>query len=187
LKKYVVKVEQLSFFDPRNPDDCRSYALVKFDKCVDNEMKKVWKPLINCNPPWLTSEDQCERRMNETTENGIEIMKKTFETASGIYLMTTFPAKERCFNPCTVAQSIVLLNGKDTKNYNTSYLNMDFEKRVVYTTKKLAYGPSEFLIDMGSSLGLWFGLSVFGITDLGIMALEWADNMRREVERKYRK
>ena len=24
-----------------------------------------------------------------------------------------------------------------------------------------------FLIDIGSSLGLWFGLSVFGVTDLG--------------------
>ena len=35
----------------------------------------------------------------------------------------------------------------------------------------LAYGFSGFLIDMGSSLGLWFGLSVFGITDLGVVIL----------------
>ena len=39
---------------------------------------------------------------------------------------------------------------------------------MVHRQKYLAYGSYEFLIDVGSSLGLWLGLSVFGITDLGV-------------------
>ena len=128
LTKYVVKVEQLSFFDPRNPNDCNTYTLDEFNKCVGNEMKKLWKPLINCYPPWLTSEDQCDRRMNITTSKGDKIFNETFATGVGVYQMTTFPAKERCFNPCTVAQSMVLLNGKNKVNDNSSYLSMNFEK-----------------------------------------------------------
>ena len=184
--KYVVRVEQLSFFDPRKPDECKTYTQDDFYKCVDNEVKKVWKPLINCNPPWLTSEDQCDRQFNYKTEMDIKIRNETLETQLGIYQMKTFPAKEKCFNPCTVAQSMVLESGIDTDQY-ASLLTLDFEDRVVYTTKELAYGPSEFLIDLGSSLGLWFGLSVFGITDLGIMALEWVNDMRGEVKKKYMK
>ena len=184
--KYVIKVEQLSYFDPRNPDNCKTFAYEEFDKCVDEEVKKVWKPLINCNPPWLTSEDQCNRMFNITTDNGNEIYEKTLKTQFGIYQMKTFPAKEKCFNPCTVAQSMVLVSGRDKDQYN-SLVTLDFEEQVVYTTKKLAYGPSEFLIDLGSSLGLWFGLSVFGIMDLGIVALEWVDVMQREVKKKYMK
>ena len=182
--KYVVRVEQLSFFDPRKPDDCKTYTRDDFDKCVDNEVKKVWKPLINCNPPWLTSESQCNRRFNVTTERGTEIYKKTLETHLGIYQMKTFPAKEKCFNPCTVAQSMVLVSGSRDKDQYTSLVTLDFEERVVYTKKELAYGPSEFLIDLGSSLGLWFRLSVFGITDLGIMAFESVNDMRGEVKKK---
>ena len=64
-----------------------------------------------------------------------------------------------------------------------SGITLKFADKVVYTTKKLAYGPSAFLIDMGSSLGLWFGLSVFGITDLSIFTFQWVKNKRREVMR----
>ena len=68
----------------------------------------------------------------------------------------------------------------DKKHYVDTELTLTFADQVVYTTKKPAYGPSSFLIDMGSSLGLWFGLSVFGITDLGIMALQWVEKRRKK-------
>ena len=108
------------------------------------------------------------------------------ETAVGIIYMKNFPAKEKCYKPCTVAQSMIFFNGEDNKKIIFStFLTLDFINEVVYTTKKLAYGSSEFLIDMGSSLGLWFGLSVFGITDIGIITLKWVNDKRREIRRKY--
>ena len=42
----------------------------------------------------------------------------------------------------------------------------------------LAYDFSNYLIDIGSSLGLWFGLSVFGLADLMVMILQFANKIK---------
>jgi hypothetical protein len=101
--------------------------------------------------------------------------------------MESYSTKETCTKPCTVAQPTVMFNGKEVLEDCPKHfvLRLNFAEQVVYTTKKLAYGPSEFLIDIGSSLGLWFGLSVFGITDLGIMTFQWVKNVRLNVMRKF--
>ena len=80
-----------------------------------------------------------------------------------------------------------MMNGKDIEEDRPDHFifTLNFADQVVYTIKKLTYGPSEFLVDIGSSLGLWFGLSVFGITDLSIMAFQWLKNVRQNIQRKY--
>ena len=55
-----------------------------------------------------------------------------------------------------------------SSNWHEAELNFSFGEEVVHRQKYLAYGSYEFLIDVGSSLGLWLGLSVFGIVDLGV-------------------
>ena len=193
-QEFVVKVEQLSNFDPRNPDDCKEYDHDAYEKCIDVELQKIWKPLFNCNPPWVSSKDQCDDVIDITQINMNSDKKheqKGMETLMGIFHMTTYPtypAKESCTKPCTVTQPTIFY-GKERKiEYNiASSLVLNFGDQVVYTTKKLAYGPSDFLIDMGSSLGLWFGLSVFGITDLGIMAFRRVKKIKHKLMRKFLK
>ena len=53
FQEYVVKTELMSNFDPRKQDDCKNYENDDYEKCVDDELQKVWKPYIRCNPPWL--------------------------------------------------------------------------------------------------------------------------------------
>ena len=101
--------------------------------------------------------------------------------------MDTYPAKGRCAKPCTVTKSKIISDGKvkhDFRLENT--LNIKFESDVVFRRKVLAYDFSSFLIDMGSSLGLWFGLSVFGITDMGIFIVNvlWSKNVKEKSNRK---
>jgi hypothetical protein len=180
--EYVVKIEKVSNFDPRNPDDCKVYNHDDFENCVDAELQKVFKPLINCNPPWLSSKDQCDSVMNVSLETVYKFHKQPIETTlSGINNMKTYPARESCKKPCIFLQANVLMYEK-TKYFGAK-ITLTFADQVVFTTKKLAYGPSAFLIDMGSNLGLWFGLSVFGITDLGILALQWVMNRKQAVMR----
>ena len=50
---YMIKVDHLSNFDPRNPDDCKEYTEDDFENCVDEELQDLWKPSLGCNPPWL--------------------------------------------------------------------------------------------------------------------------------------
>ena len=51
VMEFLIKVEQLSNFDPRKPDDCNEYTDDEFEKCVDEELQDLWKPIIGCNPP----------------------------------------------------------------------------------------------------------------------------------------
>ena len=184
-QEYIVKVELLSDFDPRDPNSCIEYENDAYENCVDDELQKVWKPLINCNPPWLSAVDQCDEIMNISQETTASLRKNTWETIDGIRKMKTYPAKEKCTKACTIAQPNIFYGKEENKGITFSTLVLNFDDRVIYTTKKLDYGPSEFLIDMGSSLGLWFGLSVFGITDLGITALQWVKKRRIEVMKNY--
>ena len=185
-QEYIVKVNQLSNFDPRNPDNCKEYENDDYEVCVDDELQKVFKPLINCNPPWLSSKDQCDGVMNNTTETVYSLGIKTHETVDGIENMKTYPAKRNCMKACTVIQPNIYYGNEEKDDWlESTTLKLIFTDQVVYTTKVLAYGPSTFLIDMGSSLGLWFGLSVFGITDLGITAFQWVKNTNQRVIKKF--
>ena len=179
---YLIKVEQISNFDPQNPAYCKNYDGDEFDKCNDAELQQIWKPLINCNPPWVSSNNQCIVDMNVTRGTAESLYYNTYVTVVGIYEMVTHFKKESCNKACIVTQASILPSEKKKSRYatasNQTYLRLNFASEVIYTTKKFAYGPSEFLIDMGSSLGLWFGLSVFGITDLGIIAFQWFKKMR---------
>ena len=172
---YRVKVETLSNFDPRNPDDCKDYNDADFEICVDEELQYLWKPVLGCNPPWLSPKDQCTDFINATKDIVKNIYSNNkFSVISGIVRMESYPAREKCTKPCTVTQSNSFLKEKTLDNGERTNLKFRFAKQVIYKTKILGYGFSNFLIDLGSSLGLWFGLSVFGITDLGIMTYQWA-------------
>ena len=184
FQEYIVKTELVSTFDPKNPDDCKEYKNDDYEKCIDDELQKVWKPYINCNPPWLSPKDQCASVMNITKNFTDSFKNKTMETVRGMYLSKTYPAKEKCIKACTVAQSNVFYGKQEVVNEKFKHraaLILHFADQVVYTTRTLAYGPPEFLIDMGSSLGLWFGLSVFGIKDLGFMAFKWLNAAKKSI------
>ena len=186
---YLIKVEQISNFDPKNPTDCKDYDTDDFDRCNDEELERIWKPLINCNPPWVSSNDQCNGHLNVTKQTANTMINKSYLTVAGVHEMVTYQEKEICITACTVTQAEISQSDKQESRYatavNSSFLRLNFAREVICTTKKLAYGSSEFLIDMGSSLGLWFGLSVFGITDLGIIAFQWVKKLGRNLKRMY--
>ena len=178
---YKIKVELISNFDPLNPVGCKSYEVDEYDKCNVGKLQKIWKPLINCNPPWVSPLDQCSDDLIITNKTAELVYNASFITVSGIYEMVTYEAMETCATPCNVAQALIqqseMKESRYAKEKNCTYLRLNFASEVVSTTKQLAYGSSAFLVDMGSSLGLWFGLSVFGITDLGIIALQYVKQL----------
>ena len=177
--EYLVKVEQLSSFDPRKPDVCKEYTDGEFERCVDEELQDLWKPIIGCNPPWLSSQDQCNAILNITDVEDL-VLNRTSTTISKIQSMKNYAAKERCTKACLVTRLNIFKNRQQKSFFGPGYLNLVFDDMVVRKTKMLAYDFSDFLIDIGSSLGLWFGLSVFGITDLGIIVIQWAEKMKRD-------
>ena len=174
---YMVKVKHLSNFDPRNPDACKEYTADDYENCVDKKLQDLWKPVLGCNPPWLSPQDRCNGVIHGIYDF-IEVFGKPAGTLNSILNMESYPAREKCKRPCTVTQSNFFL-GKKKKGfyYGSASIKFKFATEVVHKTRVLGYGFSHFLIDLGSSLGLWFGLSVFGIADLGILSFHWVRNL----------
>ena len=57
--RYEVTVQLVSNFDPRQPEACVNYKDNEFEECVDKNFQHYVKPLIKCNPPWLSRKSQC--------------------------------------------------------------------------------------------------------------------------------
>ena len=186
--QYVIQVEQLSNFNPRKEEECRDYVDQEYANIAKENLQDLFKPLIDCIPPWVSEKDQCTGVINATEEVTDKYWYNTevYNTFKSISKMVDYPALESCTKPCNVKRSNVLLNSNKftEKTLLSSTLRLKFDILVVHRTKILAYGFSDFLIDLGSSLGLWFGLSVFGITDLGIAALHLLKRMRVITRRK---
>jgi hypothetical protein len=183
---YMIEVQQMSYLDPRNPDECKEYNDGEFDKCVDEGLQILFKEEINCNPPWLSLQEKCSAVINSSDKAMGNLYEKVQKTLEATIKMETFPAKENCKKFCSMTQQTIILSEKEAvADWETGwiFLSLKFDELVLNRTKRLAYGFSDFLIDIGSSLGLWFGLSVFGITDLGIEAFQWLKKKKGEAKR----
>ena len=69
-----------------------------------------------------------------------------------------------CLPPCTILEAIPKQEHKHS--YKVPYVYIFFNDKVKVQTTVLAYGIDSLLVEVGSSLGLWLGLSVCGIFDL---------------------
>lgn len=163
--RYEVEIHRVSKFDPRNPDVCVNYENDEYYSCVDFEFQRYVKPFLGCNPPWLSKIDQCQgviRKFNMTDKN-FDI----YASRLNPLIFNDKPdATRKCKPSCQVTESHVRL--LESHALNPYSLELEIHESGTFTKKYVTYNFSSFLIDIGSSLGLWFGLSIFGLTDLGI-------------------
>ena len=124
LQSYMVEVKLLSYIDPRNPEECKDFVDDYLAKCVDSKLESLWKPVINCNPSWVSKHDQCKEVLNITEDIELVLGHKTeaWKTSRNIADMENFPAKEHCGKPCTVIRPTIIFNGKEMWSFGESTL-----------------------------------------------------------------
>ena len=81
--------------------------------------------------------------------------------------MENFQTKQKCAVPCSETRSSIR-NGFSKAPIFDKGTWLVFEERVRVSQNVISYTFSDFLIDLGNSVGLWFGISVIGLTDLGV-------------------
>ena len=131
---------------------------------------------MNCIPPWLSATNQCYSNFtSNTTRDYIDgnFSKQFFDPQDNFKPSV---AEERCKVPCKIMTNTVRYIGdKESLDLKTKF-TIRFEKVVRIEKKVLAYTFFDFVIDGGSSLGLWLGLSALGIVDLLIATFKQIRN-----------
>ena len=61
-------------------------------------------------------------------------------------------------------------------NFHESIADISFNQKVTVTERVPNYDMFKYIIDVGSSLGLWLGLSVLGLHDLVVWAVQFVNN-----------
>ena len=78
-----------------------------------------------------------------------------------------YPESQSCTKPCREIKAIsTLKRSVKAEFWDDNKINLNFKKTVKVTRYQKAYGVFELVVDVGSSLGLWIGLSVLGVFDL---------------------
>ena len=64
---------------------------------------------------------------------------------------------------------------------NATLLELYFGSRVEKKTIDYAYGATDFIVEVGSSLGLWLGLSVIGLFDATVVLIGILKGFREKI------
>ena len=174
---YDVEIRQKSRSNPNIKGLCEEYDTRTFADCVDDKVGEVMMPVLGCNPPYLSAKNQCTRYF---VDEDLSKVRKYF-TEIGLwndYLMELvalrpIPPQKLCKPPCLATETHVQLRGTNSPDHpkhgaNMAKVNLNFKTIVTKTFKGINYHFYDFIIDSGSSLGLWLGLSVIGLTDIGL-------------------
>ena len=156
LKEFINEADDGSCIDYPNADH-ESYS-----SCVTADMRSRIMPSLGCMVPWIAKEDACIGKLNrlEKHQEIIEWLFKITEHSWGKVLYKP----ETCLPPCTVltAHSTFASSGLYKDNLFELYFSPDIQVEKI----TLAYDSGDLLVEIGSCLGLWLGLSVIGIYDL---------------------
>ena len=152
--------------------ECTNYgegeAFKTYADCVAQEHDKIFGPHLGCLVPWLSAPnhtDQCKGTVPITEDN----LKNTTDTIREIdprvfsYNETLLEDQQACLKPCT---EILVHSEVRSKVWPIkSTVGMKF-KRVKVTRYMMEYWIFDLVVEVGSSLGLWIGLSALGVFDL---------------------
>ncbi len=144
----------------------------KFKKCVDDKVQEDFmQNKVECVPPWLSYNNQCNLTYSENFYGEFKnIFKENYLEMAEILSNNKF--EEACRTSCKKKTFIV--NEKGTKkNHFLSEVVLTFNPKVLVTERVPNYDMFKYIIDVGSSLGLWLGLSVLGLHDLVVLAVKF--------------
>ena len=130
------------------------YPLIS--KLTNNDYLQIGSP---CTPEWLSDVNVCPSIL----ENALNYRKNFTQALKSIVMPSLkyqqqFPGQNNCKKPCQQIETMTrfISRNKNIKSHNLN-LFLRLSENVKVHKKLLSYGWFEFIVDTGSSLGLWLG------------------------------
>ncbi len=132
-----------------------------FGQCVENSIMEKMLKWFGCSLPWYTqvSNPSCEGVANLQMTSAAQTELRNFiigwETESIAH----------CKKPCLTMSFELNEIGRIYHNVDDGYVHFSIKKEVNMITDVYGYDLLSFIVDLGSALGLWLGLSALGIVN----------------------
>ena len=160
---YTIHLKE-TVVDPRH-GNCVNYPNgnhVSYSACVEAEMRERIVPVLGCMFPWMSSQDACTGDLPRLAKHQPLIdwtINLIYDAWGGIEHKS-----ESCLVPCNLLHFQTEYHGSGPagpggqgKFFIHFGMDINVEKEL------LAYDETDLLVEIGSCLGLWLGLSVIGM------------------------
>ena len=156
--------------DKSGRDSCVEYPTKDhktYAECVDDEIERKTKPVFGYGLPFVSNSTGKPIQRLPQHESTVEWLESLALLSFGGVMYQS----DNCLPPCTALTAIAEMQQSTSVPGAADYsaLYIFFDERVDVETTVVAYGPASLLVEIGSCLGLWLGLSVIGACDLAIM------------------
>ena len=129
--------------------------------CVDQALHDSFLSILGCIPPWAKQEPVCQyANLSNSEESALKQLWQKLNQYRSI--------KEGCeFKACPPPCVEIYIKSELVNTYwmQPRQLSIYISPKVKITRHEIAYGFFELVVDIGSSIGLWVGLSFIGIFD----------------------
>ena len=169
-RRYVIDFEEIKWME--RAGQCTIYGkedtFASYADCVANNQAEKLFPLLNCSIPWMASgrsqsRKSCTGKVTISRQKMVMVSQMLTGLLSGLKYRI-FDFTHVCKKPCHEIHFTSTLIGKIAGQQ--AGIGLWYRSNVVVTEEIFAYGSVDLLIEVGSALGLWVGLSALGMFDL---------------------
>ena len=157
---------------------CDNYPKDKFQdyaRCVEAEIYNKVEPALGCTIPWISVEKACQKPV-ERTPAGVTLMEWAHDTVDDAFGGTQYRS-ENCKEPCGAYATEATKHAVSTSVNNQTLLFLHIKRHVKVKQIVLSYDNTSLVVEIGSCLGMWLGLSVVGMFDIAVIAIGWVNKM----------
>ena len=126
--------------------------------------------MLGCMVPWMAQPNSCQGPFQRLPEHEA-LLNWIF-----VMVLNSIGGKQyeskKCPLPCKILSvKSTFLQTEGLPEGDANYFILFFSNDVQVRRIVLAYGLDDLLVEVGSCLGLWLGLSVVGVFDIMVLTL----------------
>ena len=152
---------------------CTDYESLNssYGDCTEYIMKEMFLEKYGCLPPWFP------RNKGMTCEMEKEMTDKRVKVDEFVSFMLGRDLKlfDSCMSPCLEMNIGLKKTTHSTNNRKYAKISFVTKGEVVVYKNTYTYDTFNLIVDIGSALGLWLGLSVLCIFDKFVEFCPWLD------------
>ena len=160
---------------------CTDYDKIgsSYGDCVRSAVENQMMQWYGCIPPWYSIKTTNKCKDNESYNHFPGFSDNINDEYVNLMRTEPLDCMKDCLPPCRFVNFKVVRKTFRNNKPGSAFLSLYSNKEVKVFTKVYNYDAFQLVVDLGSSLGLWLGLSALSMLDYIIIIYAYIRNVRR--------